>query len=159
MYIWTTEQQILNLDNYKRVDVVMERQDKYRLTAHDTPKTTSQDTYGILIASFDNQANAMYAQCLLFKGLMEGAKAWDASAVPLLSDIWKDIKEHLSSETNIPINLINDLEISVTGLDEVALRYPEKWEDHLGSSLEDYNKEIRPYLEDRLSVDIKWKVQ
>jgi hypothetical protein len=153
MYIWTTGQEILNLDNYKKVDIYFLSSNNYLLRAGDSSNKITT------IASFDNQANAMYAQCLLFKGLMEGAKAWDASAVPLLSDIWEDIKENLFPGKNIPINFINDLEISVTGLDEVTLRYPEKWKDHLGSSLEDYNKEIGPYLEDRLSVDIKWKVQ
>ena len=152
MYIWTTGQEILNLDNYKKVDVYFLSHNSHLLYAGDSSDKTT-------IAIFSNEADAMYAQCLLFKGLMEGAKAWDASAVPLLSDIWKDIKGHLSSEKDIHRNFINDLEISVTGLDEVTLRYPEKWKDHLGSFLEDYNKEIGPYLEDRLSVDIKWKVQ
>ena len=95
MYIWTTGQEILNLDNYKKVDVYFLRHDSHLLYAGDPPDKTT-------IAIFSNKADAMYAQCLLFKGLMEGAKAWDASAVPLLSDIWKDIKGHLSSEDKYP---------------------------------------------------------
>ena len=157
MYIWTIEQQILNLDNYKRVDVVMERQDRYRLSAHDTPKTTPQDTYGILIASFGNQADAMYARCLLFKGLMERAGAWDASAVPLLSDIWAAEKEHLSSETDIRLEFLDNLEISVTGLDEVTLTYPRVLEKKYARIIEEDKKRVGMHLQGVLSMDVKWK--
>ena len=161
MYIWTTEQQILNLDNYKRIDVVYERQDRYWLSAHDTPKTTSKDVFGILIASFDNRTDAMFARCLLFKGLMDRAGAWDASSIPLLSDIWEiweTQKKHFSSQRHIRMEFLEHLEISVTGLDEVTLIYSSKWERELGSVIEDYKKQVGTQLQDKLSMDVKWKV-
>ena len=158
MYIWTVEHQILNLDNYKRIDVVQRSQDKYWLSAHDTPKDTSKDVYGILIASFGNREDAMYARCLLFKGLMQRAAAWDAEAIPNLSNIWAAEKEHLSSETNICLELLDNLEMSVTGLDEVTLTYPRRLIEKYASIIEEDRRRIGAHLQEVLSMDIKWKV-
>ena len=151
MYIWTTGQEILNLDNYKKVDVYFLSHNSHLLYAGDPSDKTT-------IAIFSNEADAMYAQCLLFKGLMEGAKAWDASAVPLLSDIWETQKKRLSSQRHIRMEFLEHLEISVTGLDEVTLIYSSKWERELGSVIEDYKKQVGTQLQDKLSMDVKWKV-
>lgn len=158
MYIWTIEQQVLNLENYKRVDVIFMSGDKYWLSAHDTPKVTANDMYGICIASFSNQADAMYARCLLFKGLMEGTKAWDASAVPLLSEIWAAEKKHFSFEMNICLDFLDNIEISVTGLDEVTLTYPRVLIERYGSIIEEDKQPVGTHLEEVLSMDVKWKV-
>lgn len=158
MYIWTEEQQILNLDHYKRVDIVSVN-DSYWLSAYETPKDTARDPYGIRIARFNNEVDAMYARCLLFKCLMDHAGAWDATAVPLLSDIWQSQKNCLASNIiNSHRNFIYSIEISITGLDAVTLRYEKRWEQHLGSNIENYKKEVEEQLQCELSMDVKWKV-
>ena len=158
MYIWTVDHQILNLDQYTRVDVVQRDAKLYTLSAFKTPRDSAKDPYGTLIARFDNEANAYYARCLLFKSLMDHAGAWDASAIPLLSDEWENIKHHFQNEKDIRWGLLEHSEVHVTGLDEVTIIYSRECESQFGSNLQDYIKQVEKQLQDQLSIDVKWKV-
>lgn len=157
MYVWTTDNKILNLDHYARVDVVEHRANDYSLSAFDTPKPKFDDPVGITIAKFNNEADAKYSRCLLFNALMSKAGAWDASAIPLISDVWEEVKAHFSSDTNIRWGLLEKAEISVTGLDEMTITYSSECENQLGSNINNYKKTVSKKLSEVLGVDIKWK--
>ena len=156
MYIWTVDHQILNLDRYTRVDVVERRPNLHTLSAFSTPKDSPTDPYGTLIARFNNEADARYARCLLFKSLMGHAGAWDANAIPLLSDEWQIVKDHFKHAPDV-WDLLRHSEISVTGLEEVTILYSRKCESQLPNSLPNSKKEVKEKLDEQLSIDIKWK--
>ena len=156
MYIWTVDHQILNLDSYARVNVVPRHGNLYALSAFSTPRDSSTDPYGTLIARFDNQADARYARCLLFKSLMDHAGAWDASAIPLLSDEWQNVKDHFKHDPDI-WGLLRHSEISVTGLEEVTILYSRECESKLPNSLPNSKKEVGEKLNKQLSIDVKWE--
>ena len=156
MYIWTVDQQILNLDHYKRIDVVRQRANLYTLSAFSTPRDSSTDPYGTLIARFNSDADARYARCLLFKSLMDHAGAWDASAIPVLSDEWKNVKDHFKDDPNI-WDLLRHSEISVTGLEEVTILYARECDSQLPNSLPNSKKKVGEKLNEQLSIDIKWE--
>ena len=156
MYIWTVDHQILNLDRYTRVDVVSVRHNLHRLSAFDTPRESSKDPYGTLIAGFDNEVDANYARSLLFKGLMDHTGAWDASAVPRLSDEWQKVKDHFKDDLNI-WDVLRHSEVRVTGLEEVTILYARECESQLPKSFPNSKKEIGKKLNEQLSIDIKWE--
>ena len=156
MYVWTIDNQILNLDHYTRVDVVERRANDYSLSAFDTAKPKFDDPLGITIARFNNESDAKYSRCLLFNALMSKSGAWDASAIILLSDVWEGVKKHFSGETNIRWGLLEKAELSVTGLDEVTITYASQCDSQL-SQLNDYKKKVGDKLAEELSVDVKWQ--
>ena len=156
MYIWTVDHQILNLDQYTRVDVVSLQHNLYTLSAFNTPRNSSIDPYGTLIARFDNEVDANYARSLLFKSLMDHTGAWDASAVPFLSDEWQNVKDHFKDDPNI-WDLLRHSEISVTGLEEVTILYARECDSRLPNSLPNSKKEVGEKLNEQLSIDVKWE--
>ena len=155
MYIWTVDHQILNLDRYTRVDVVERRPNQHALSAFSTPRDSSTDPYGTLIARFNNEVDARYARCLLFKSLMDHAGVWDANAIPLLSDEWQTVKDHFKDDPEI-WDLLRHSEISVTGLEEVTILYSSLCESQLPNSLPNSKKKVKEKLSEQLSIDIKW---
>lgn len=156
MYIWTVDHQILNLDNYARVDVVQLTGNHYALSAFSTRGSSSKEVYGTQIARFNSEADARYARCLLFKSIMDRAGAWDASAIPVLSNEWENVKDHFKDDLNI-WDLLRRSEISVTGLEEVTILYSRLCESELPNSLSNSKKKVEEKLNDQLAIDIKWE--
>ena len=156
MYIWTVDHQILNLDQYTRVDVVQRSAKHYTLSAFNTPRNSSTEPYGTLIARFNSEADANYARSLLFKGLMDHTGAWDASAIPVLSDDWQNVKDHFKDDPEI-WDLLRHSEIRVTGLEEVTILYSRACDSQLPKSLPNSKKEVGEKLNDQLSIDVKWE--
>ena len=99
MYIWTEDQQILNLDRYTRVTPGYMGDNLYGLIAIDAPESAKMPR--TVIVRFDNELDAKYANCLLFKALIDHAGAWDATAVDSLSQKWKDAEAFYAAEDRL----------------------------------------------------------
>ena len=159
MYIWTVENVILNLEHFKRVDVVNTSGNNYSVKALTTD--TAFDTRGgATIARFNNEADGEYCRCLLFNALVSHAGAWDATAIKPLTEIWQDIKKHFSSDVIIGDDLLQNSDISVTGLNEVTITYPVELKITLKANLEKHQNTVEEKLteaEALPSFDIKWK--
>ena len=156
MYIWTVDHQILNLDQYTRVDVVERRPNLHTLSAFSTPRNSSTEPFGTLIARFDNEVDANYARSLLFKSLMDHTGAWDASAVPRLSDEWQKVKNHFKDDLLI-WDVLRRSEIRVTGLEEVTILYARECDSQLPKSLPSSKQKVGEKLDEQLSIDVKWE--
>ena len=152
MYIWTKDQQILNLDHYARVTVGPMGENVFALFAIDTPESRgASKTY---IALFDNELDAKYANCLLFKALIAHAGAWDATAVDLLSQKWEDAKNVNDAGDDLFVALLAHSEMRVTGLQEVTISYSNEIHQKNPGTIYRLRKQIKEKL--ALDVDIKW---
>ena len=154
MYIWTKDHQILNLDHYARVTVNQREGYVYELLAIDAPESTRGGR--TVIAQFSSWVDAEYANCLLFKALIDHAGAWDATAITPLSQQWENVKEFFSDHNEKLItDLLTHSEIRVTGLQEVTILYSKECDQKLKDSLRRSQREVEGELE--LGVDIKWE--
>ena len=153
MYIWTKDHQILNLDHYARVTVNQRDGNVYELLAIDAPESTRG--LSTVIAHFNSWLDAEYANCLLFKALIDHAGAWDATAITPLSQQWEEVKDFFSDHNEELItDLLTHSEISVTGLEEVTISYSKECDQKLKDSLRYSQREVEGELE--LGIDIKW---
>ena len=75
------------------------------------------------MAKFTHQLDAEYSRCVLFNNLIAKAGVWDATAIDKLSEVWKEVKKQIKHNSDIPDEFLDEIKISVTGLDEITITY------------------------------------
>lgn len=119
MYIWTEDLDILNLDHYAQVTVRFHGATSHSLSAlHPSKSGRPKET---IIARFADKLDANYANCLLFKALMDHAGAWDVTAIVPLSRKWELVNTFFKDSEPRVADLLTRCKISVTGLQEVTI--------------------------------------
>lgn len=123
MYITTEEQGIINPDNYPRIDVYPDA-DIYVLCAF-TERSPNQNEpeHRITIATYNDRVDADYALIHLYRSLDMAKNTWNSKDVPLLSDIWNEVKQKLSNDKHVS-DLIENASLNITLPDKLTITLP-----------------------------------
>lgn len=123
MYLTTEKQGIINPDNYPRIDVYLDA-DIYVLCAF-TERSPDQNEpkHRITIATYNDRVDADYALIHLYRALDMGENTWNSKDVPLLSDIWNEVKQNLSNDQHVS-NLIKNTSLDITLPDQLTIKIP-----------------------------------
>ena len=163
MYIMTKDKGIINLDCYPRIDVFTKNNNCYLLCAFSKLEANAEPRDGVIIAEFDKKENADYTFRSLSKAITVNKPTWDVGAVELLSDLWDQVKEQLPSDV-VPPDVLENLELKVSGLNEVTIIYPSNFDSKVGTYITENDKKkvegkLTEVLKAKSSVDVEWRVE
>ena len=162
MYVITKMSGIINLDCYPRVDVFT-KNNIHLLCAFSRLDARAVPQDGIVIAEFDNRADADYTFRNLCEVIAANRSTWNVSTVELLSDFWTQVKAELPSDI-IPPSLLEELKLRVTDLNEIAVIYPSAFDSKTGTYISDNEKakvenKLIEVLNAQSSMETEWKVK
>ncbi len=123
MYVTTKENGIINPDNYPRIDIYPDA-DTYALCAFtEREPDRSAPKQRITIAVYDKKVDADYALIHLYRSLNMEKRTWDSQNVPLLSDMWDEVKQKLSNDQYVS-NIIQNASLNITLPDTLTIIIP-----------------------------------
>ena len=141
MYITTQEHGIINPDNYPRIDIYPDA-DTYTLCAFTERDPNQNDPkHRITIAAYNKRVDANYALIHLYRALDMGKETWDSKNVPLLSEMWDEVKHKLSDDQIISY-LIKDASLNITPPDMLTIKIPYTRSDENINNKKMSNEEI-----------------
>ena len=163
MYVITEQSGIINLDCYPRVNVYCKNSNTYLLCAFSKLDARATDQDGVVIAKFDNKEDADYTFRNLSEAITANRPTWDVSTVELLSHLWNQVREQISSNI-VPTDVQEALKLKISGLNEITIIYPSDFDIEKGTYM---TKNDRQKIEDeviialkaRSSEEVEWKVE
>ena len=125
MYVSTKENGIINPDNYPRIAIYPDADIHVLCAFTERDPYRSDPKHRITIAAYNKREDADYALIHLYKSLGMGEKTWDSKNVPLLSDMWNEVKQKLSNNQNVSESfLIKSASLNITLPDQLTITIP-----------------------------------
>lgn len=125
MYVSTKENGIINSDNYPRIAIYPDADIHVLCAFTERDPYQSDPKRRIIIAAYNKREDADYALIHLYRSLDMGEKTWDSKNVLLLSDMWNEVKQKLSSNQNISESfLIKSASLNITLPDQLTITIP-----------------------------------
>ena len=125
MYVSTKENGIINPDNYPRIAIYPDADIHVLCAFTERDPHRSDPKHRITIAAYSKREDADYALIHLYRSLDRGEKTWDSKNVPLLSDMWSEVKQKLSNNQNVSESfLIKSASLNITLPDQLTITIP-----------------------------------
>ncbi len=125
MYVSTKENGIINPNNYPRIAIYPDADIHVLCAFTERDPHQSDPKHRIIIAAYNKREDADYALIHLYRSLDMGEKTWDSTNVPLLSDMWSEVKQKLSNNQNVSESfLIKSASLNITLPDQLTITIP-----------------------------------
>lgn len=137
MYLTTVKNGIINPDNYPRIDIFPDAETYVLCAFTEREPDQSAPKQRITIAVYDKRVDADYALIHLYRSLNIEKKTWDSKKVPLLSDMWDEVKQKLSNDQYVS-KLIKEASLNITLPDTLTIYIPYTHTDEAIDDKEDF---------------------
>ena len=163
MYVITEKFGIINLDHYPRIDVFIKSNNSYLLCAFSKLESRAAPPDGVVIAEFDKKEDADDTFRNLSEAIAANRPTWDVSTVELLSHLWNQVREQISSDI-VPTEVQEALKLKGSGLNEITIMYPSDFDIEKGTYMTQNERkkvedEVIIALKARSSEEVEWKIE